>query len=166
MKPLCLLFASIIAFSFFSCSEDEAPSSPLIGTWESRVYNDSLEYWFVESYTFKNDSIFDLQRTVRQTETGPDLGYQLLSTSWYQLNGSVFKYYYSDALMYSPVQTDGVSLPYVPKEELRPAIVDLFRIPETTLTFSQDRRQFELLMDCFAGVNCSDPLKKIFVRAN
>lgn len=162
MKSIFYLIVLVFVIGLVGCSEEEEPRSPLIGTWESRVYVDSLDYWFVESYAFKNDSIFDIEWTVRNTETGPDLGYRMTAASWYELEEDTFKYYYSDVLM------EFESL-YVPKEELKPAIVDFFRIPQATLTFSQDRRQFELQVGCFQpspGTDCVDFPAKVYVRVD
>lgn len=169
MKSVFYLIGLVFALGLVGCSDEEDPRSPLIGTWENRVFVDSLDYWFVESYSFKNDSIFDLELTVRQTETGPDLGYRMISTSWYDLEGSTFKYYYSDALIYFGIDSEGLMKYFAPKEELKPGIVDFFRIPEGTLTFSSDGSKFEFEKDCFQpnpDMECIQfPLKE-FVKVN
>ena len=72
-------FALVAVFAaLISCTENEEPISPLIGTWESRGFVDSLDLWFVETMEFKNDSVFDLTLTVRDTEIESTLGYRLL----------------------------------------------------------------------------------------
>lgn len=148
MKLLFFLTAVGFVLTLVSCSEEEEPISPLIGTWENRVYVDSLEYWFVESYMFKNDSVFDLTETVRQAETGPELGYRLISTSWYNLEMGIFKYYYSDALFFFGGGSEVPRKYFVPKEELNLGIVDFFGIPEGKLTFSADGRKFNFQENC------------------
>lgn len=84
---LVVLFATLI-----SCTENEEPISPLLGTWEKREFVDSLDLWFVDVMEFKNDSIFDLTSIVRDMETGPTLGYRMVTTAWYRLEGSTFTY--------------------------------------------------------------------------
>lgn len=164
-----LPFALFAAFSaFISCTENEEPASPLLGTWEKREFVDSLDLWFVDVMEFKNDSVFDLTGIVRAAETGPTLGYRLLTTGWYNLDGETFTYYYSDGLFYfGPV--DGDSPFYVAKSELRPGVVDFFRRPEGVLTFSSDRRMFQLLPNCFSFNEDQDclqlPLQE-YIRVN
>ncbi|SEF77563.1 hypothetical protein [Algoriphagus boritolerans] len=161
---LVALFATLI-----SCAENEEPVSPLIGTWEKREFVDSLDLWFVDIMEFKNDSIFEISSIVRDSETGPTLGYTLVATSWYNLDGDTFKYYYSDALMhfYLPGQDDAVL--YVPKAELKPVILDFFRKPEGVLTFSSDRRMFLLQPNCLIINEENDcvqfPVKE-YIRVN
>lgn len=146
-----LPFALVVVFAtLISCTENEEPLSPLIGTWEKREFVDSLDLWFVDIMEFKNDSIFEISGVVRDSETGPTLGYTLVATSWYNFDGNTFKYYYSDALIhfYFPMgEEDAVR--YVPKSELKPVIIDFFRKPEGVLTFSSDRRIFQLQPNCF-----------------
>ncbi len=169
MRSLSLLILVCCAVSLYSCadSEDEGPLSPLIGDWESRSYSDSLEVWFVDTYTFRNDSIFDITSSVRTTEIGEDLGYRMISTSWYNLEGDIFQYYYADALIYFG---GGENAPlYVPKKDLSPGIVDFFRIPKGKLTFSNDLRQFTFQEDCWAVNETNDCIEfpaQTFVRVD
>lgn len=169
MKSAFYFIALVFVVGLVGCSDDENPRSPLIGAWENREYVDSLDLWFVESYMFKNDSVFDVERTVRQTETGPDLGYQMISTSWYNLEGSTFKYYYSDALIYFGGDSDGTRVYFASKEDLKPAIIDFFRIPEGTLTFSADGRTFNFQENCIKfspDQECLQLPSKEFVKAD
>ncbi len=166
-----LPFVLLAAFSSFaSCTENEEPVSPLLGNWEHREYVDSLDVWIIETMEVKNDSIFDLKVTVRDTETGPTLGYQMITTAWYDLAGETFRYYYADGLYYFG-SIDDIEDPilYVPKEELTPGIVDFFRIPEGVLTFSEDRRSFQFQPDCLIINTENDciqfPLKE-YIRVN
>ncbi|WP_026951902.1 hypothetical protein [Algoriphagus mannitolivorans] len=141
-----LTLVAVIAI-LVSCAENEEPSSPLLGTWESRVYVDSLNLWFVETMEFKNDSIFDLTQSFRSSETGPDLGYRLMAPSWYNLEGSTFKFYYSNGLFHFSTPNDPAL--YVPKSELKVGVADIFRIPEGVLTFTSDRKKFKYEENCF-----------------
>ena len=170
MKSLFYLAAVVLALGLLSCSsEEEEPISPMIGTWENRVFVDSLDYWFVESYMFKNDSIFDIEWTVRQTETGPDLGYRMIATSWYNLDENIFKYYYSDVLFYWRVDNDSAPTYYVPKGDLQPAVVDFFRIPEGILTFTADKRKFEFRENCIQfdpDMECVQLPSKEYIRVD
>jgi hypothetical protein len=154
--------------ALFSCTDSEEPASPLIGTWEKRQFVDSLDLWFVDVMEFKNDSIFDLSSIVRETETGPTLGYRLVTTSWYNLDGNTFTYYYSDGLFYFG-HLDGKAPLYVPKSELRPGVIDFFRKPEGVLTFSSDRRIFQFQPNCFVFNEDRDciqfPLEE-YIRVN
>lgn len=167
MRSFSFLLLFALSFSFVSCQEDEKPSSVLIGTWEKRVYVDSLRYWFVDSYQFKNDSIFDLEFTVRETETGPDLGYRMIGSSWYNLEGNRFKFYYSDVLMYR-INPDDRNY-FSPREELVPAVVDFFRIPTGNISFSSDLRQFTYQEDCIQfdpNSECLQIPSETFVRVD
>jgi len=148
MKTLSSVLYALLILSLFSCSENEEPRSPLIGTWEKRAYSDSLDVWFVESYQFKNDSIFDLTATVRKTEIGETLGYRIITTSWYNLDGDIFQYYYSDALIYFGGGEGDRSF-YGTKEDLKPGVIDFFRIPKGEISFSSDFSQFTFQPDCW-----------------
>lgn len=164
-----LPFALFAAFAaFISCAENEEPVSPLIGTWEKREFVDSLDLWFVDVMEFKNDSIFDLTSIVRDTETGPTLGYRMVTTSWYNLDGETFTYYYSGGLFYfGPWDRDKPF--YVAKSELRPGVIDFFRRPEGVLTFSDNRRKFQFLENCFSFNNEGDCLQlpiKEYIRVS
>lgn len=167
MRYLSLLILACCAISLFSCTDPEEPRSPLIGTWENRNYSDSLDVWFVESYSFRNDSLFDVTSSVRTTEIGEELGYRLTATSWYNYEGDIFQYYYADAMIHFG---GGENEPlYVPKQDLKPGIVDFFRIPKGKLTFSSDLRQFTFQEDCW-NVNddndCIEFPSQTFVKVN
>ncbi|WP_111671666.1 hypothetical protein [Algoriphagus litoralis] len=162
-------FALVVVFAtLISCTENDEPLSPLIGTWEKREFVDSLDLWFVDVLEFKNDSIFDLTTVVRDMETGPTLGYRMITTAWYRLEGANFTYYYSDGLFHS-APLDGEFPFYVPQSELRPGVIDFFIKPEGVLTFSSDRRMFQFQPNCFAfkeGQDCFQfPLEE-YVRVN
>ncbi|UZD21037.1 hypothetical protein PBT90_15810 [Algoriphagus halophytocola] len=166
MRYLSLLILVCCAISSFSCADSEEPRSPLIGTWENRNYSDSLEVWFVESYTFRNDSLFDVTASVRKTEIGEELGYRLTATSWYNFEAGIFQYYYSDAM----IHFGGENQPfYAPKQDLKPGIVDFFRVPKGKLTFSSDLRQFTFQEDCWSVNEENDCIEfpaKTFVRVD
>lgn len=160
--PLALVTAIV---ALVSCTDNEEPVGPLAGTWEHRVFVDSTDVWLVETIEFKNDSIFDMNVTVRNSETGPTLGYRMITTSWYNLEGDIFKYYYADVLMYFGIEENAPM--YVPKSELRAGIVDFFRIPEGILTFSNDRRKFQFQENCWdinADVDCFKFPTKEYIR--
>jgi hypothetical protein len=163
-------FSIVAVFAILiSCAENEEPISPLIGTWEKREFVDSLDLWFVDIMEFKNDSIFEITGIVRNSETGPTLGYTLVATSWYNLDGNTFKYYYSDALIHFDIFGGEDAVLYVPKSESDPVIIDFFRKPEGVLTFSADRRSFQLLPNCFVIKEENDciqfPLEE-YIRVN
>lgn len=96
--------------------------------------------------TFKSDSLMLIEQTVRQTKTGPTIGYMMIADGWYKLDGSTFKYNYDYGLFYFGGENSKL---YVPKNELRPGIADFFRIPTGKLTFSTDRSRFQFQEDCF-----------------
>ncbi|WPR74369.1 hypothetical protein [Algoriphagus sp. NG3] len=167
MRHLSLLILACCGLSLYGCSDPEEPQSPLIGTWESRNYSDSLDVWFVESYSFRNDSLFDVTSSVRTTETGEELGYRLTATSWYNFEGDIFQYYYADAMIHFG-GSENQPL-YVPKQDLSPGIVDFFRTPKGKLTFSSDLRQFTFQEDCWNVNNDNDCIEfpsQTFVRVN
>ena len=147
MKSIFYLMLFVLSVSLFSCQDKEEPLSPLIGTWENRTYVDSLDIWMIDSWAFKNDSLMTYERFVRETESENILGYQMIADSWYNYKGNIFKYYYSDALLYWGGESDTRWIRYGPKEEMRPGVVDIFMIPTGTLTFSQNRLQFILKPD-------------------
>ncbi|MBN3580913.1 hypothetical protein JYB64_00840 [Algoriphagus aestuarii] len=171
MKNLSSVLFAFLILSLVSCSEsqEEEPRSPLIGTWEKRDYIDSLDVWFVESFQFKNDSIIDITAIARKTELGETLGYRYITTSWYNLEGNFFQYYYSDAMIYSGV-SEGFRTFYGPKEELRPGIFDFFRIPKGELTFSSDFSQFTFQEECWKinseSEDCFEFPSQTFVRVD
>lgn len=168
MKTLYAVFFAFFVLSIVSCSDEEEPRSPLIGTWENRNYVDSLELWFVNTYNFRNDSIFDITSTVRETEIGNDLGYRLISTAWYNLESDIFQYYYDDGLFHFGGGEDDPL--YVPKKDLKPGIIDFFRIPKGKLTFSNDYSQFTFQEDCWKpnpeNEDCFEFPVKTFVRVD
>lgn len=167
MKKYFPLALVAVLAALISCTENEEPVDPLMGTWEHREFVDSLNIWIVETKEFKNDSVFDLSITVRESETGPDLGYRMITTSWFNLEGDTFKYYFSDALTYFRNSEDAPL--YVPKSELRAGIFDFFRIPEGVLTFSSDRRRFQFQENCLVinpDAACLEFPVKEYIRVN
>ncbi|GMQ28724.1 hypothetical protein [Algoriphagus confluentis] len=170
MKSSSFFFSFVLFLILFGCQESEEPLQPLMsGTWEHRVYDESLELWMVEVLTFQNDSVMEVQKIVRQTETGETLGYRMLTTSWYNLEENIFKYYYSDALIYFGGGSDSDSPPYGTKDDLRPGIVDFFRLPTGTLTFSANRNRFVYQEDCWRIGTAEDCLPfpaREYVRVN
>lgn len=154
MKSIFYLLLFVLSVSLFSCQDKEEPLSPLIGTWEVRDYVDSLDLWFVDSYKFKNDSVFDLTSLVRENEIGSTLGYRMTTTSWYNFEEGIFRYYYDDVLMYwggesGPRYTDDLA-------NLQPAIVDFFRVPKGPLTFAADFKSFDFQEECWQTNEGSD----------
>ncbi|GMQ26060.1 hypothetical protein Aoki45_27420 [Algoriphagus sp. oki45] len=170
MKTFFYTLSLALVISLIGCQESEEPIQPLIsGTWENRVFDESIELWFVEVLTFKNDSVMRVQKIVRETETGPTLGYRLIADSWYKLEGDIFQYYYADALIYFGGGADSDALPYGTKEQLNPGIVDFFRIPTGTITFSPDKKRFEFQEDCWRVGTTEDclpfPMRE-YIRVN
>lgn len=157
-KPFLLVavFAALI-----SCAESEGPQGPLVGTWENRVFVDSLDVWFVETMEFKNDSIFDLNITVREFEKGPDLGYRFKTTAWYSLSKNELTYYYSDCswLNFSEQRL------FADEEDLLLGVVDFFDRPKVELLFSPSRKSFILPQGCLALFSVCGPNSE-FIRVN
>ena len=165
MKSIFLILAIICSVSIVSCADSEEPVSPLIGDWENRVYVDSLDYWFVQSYRFVNESTYDIIETVRRTEGGEDLGYRLITRGWYDYKGEDFTYYYDDVLMLEDYyRRDGNEF-FAPKDDLRAVVVDFFRHPIASLTFSSDRKQFVFQDECLDYVD-ECPVSKTYIRVN
>lgn len=154
MKHLIYSLILVLASTLVSCQDTEEPQSPLFGSWENRSYNDSLGLWSIQTLTFTNDSSVLVENTLRQTETGPKLGYTLIANAWYNFDRDVFTFYYSEALIRSRLEED--ALPYSPKEDLSLAILEFLRRPKGVLTFAQDRSRFEFQEDCWA-LNAEDP---------
>ncbi|WP_339707798.1 hypothetical protein [Algoriphagus aquimarinus] len=165
MRYLCLLFIAACTASLSSCSDAEEPISPLIGAWENREYVDSLNYWIVERYDFVNDSTYDINVTVRETEGGEDLGYRFITRGWYDYKGEDFTYYYADVLMIEDYFLREGNELFAPKDDLRAVIVDFFREPTASLTFSSDRKQFVFQDECLEYVD-ECPVAKTYVRVN
>ena len=167
MRHLTLLILTCFAGSLYSCTELDEPRIALYGTWENRKYVDSLEVWFVNTYKFRNDSLFDVTSTVRETEIGNDLGYRLISTAWYNFDGDIFQYYYDDGLFHFGSRDDDPL--YVPKKDLKPGVIDFAGKPKGKLTFSDDFRQFTFQEGCMV-VNttndCREFPSRTFVRVD
>lgn len=143
MKSFFYTLSLVLLVSLFGCQESEEPfQSPLSGTWENREFDEAAGLWFVEVLTFKNDTLMEVQKIVRETETGETLGYRMIADSWYNLEGSTFKYYYSYALINFGGASDSEEKPYGTKEELKPGVVDFFRVPTGTLTFFENGNRF------------------------
>lgn len=167
MRSLSLFILTVCAASFYSCTEAEEPTSPLIGSWENRVYIDSIDYWVVQTYDFVNDSTYDIIETVRETEDGEDLGFRFVSRGWYDLQGESFTYYYSDVLMLDNYFMDSINPGnlYAPKEELKAFIIDFFREPTAKLSFSASGKEFVFLDECLEGFpECAPP--RNYVKVN
>lgn len=165
MRYLYLFILSVFTASLFSCSDAEEPKSPLIGAWENREYVDSLNYWIVERYDFVNDSTYDINITVRESETGKDLGYRFVTRGWYDLQANDFTFTYSEVYQiknyYIPSRDDL----YAPKNELRFSEIDFSDTPTANLTFSSDRKQFDLLAKCLEYYS-ECPLPKTYSKIN
>lgn len=167
MRLLCLFVLAVCTASFYSCTDSEEPKFPLMGAWENRVYVDSIDYWIVETYDFVNDSTYDINVTVRESEMGDDLGYRFISRGWYDLQADDFTYYFSDALMIdnSFVASNNADKVYAPKEELVAVIIDFFRRPTANLTFSADRKKFEILDECMESMS-ECPSSKTYIKVD
>lgn len=144
-KNFPLVFVAAFA-AFISCAENEEPVSPIVGTWENRVFIDSLDVWFVETMEFKNDSIFDLNITVRELETSRDLGYRFKTTAWYSLDDNQLTYYFSGS---SWLDFNEKRI-YVAQKDLVNGFVDFFRRPKVEFQLSSDRKSFTLPEGCLA----------------
>ncbi|WP_192347723.1 hypothetical protein [Algoriphagus sp. Y33] len=145
MKHLSLFTLLFMSFCFFACDKDnEELPNRLVGTWENRYFVDSVDYWVVNTLEFKNDSVYQFRTTVRDFETGPDLGYRSYYDDGYEWDGSTF--------IYSPDLTSWIDYReedfYVPKEELVDGIVDYFRIPTATISFVDNRTKMIFQEDC------------------
>lgn len=158
-------FALLAIFAvLISCSEKEEPVSPLVGTWENRVFVDSLDVWFVETLEIKNDSLVDIIETVRPTETGPDLGYRLFMETKYSLEGEIFSYDYSNGNVISRFwETDPL---FVPKSELRPTVFDFVISESAALSFSTDFREMDFQPICYSYFEDDCLESKKFVKVD
>jgi len=165
MRYLCLLFIAACTASLFSCTDSEEPMSPLIGAWENREYVDSLNYWIVERYDFVNDSTYDINVTVRESETGKDLGYRFATRGWYNLQANDFTFTYSEMYQIKNYYLPSRDNLYAPKNELRFSEIDFSDTPTANLTFSSDGKQFELLAECL-GYNSECALPKTYSKIN
>ena len=153
-------FAFLLFISgLISCTENEKPVSPLVGTWENRVFIDSLDVWFVETMEFKNDSIFDLNITVRESETGPDLGYRFMTTAWYSLGKNELTYYYSNCSWLN----FGERRIYGAQKDLVNGVVDFFQRPKVEFLLSPSRKSFILPQGCLALFSVCGPNRE-FIR--
>lgn len=160
----CILFALVIVLgTLISCSEDDKPINPLIGTWESRVFVDSLDVWFVETIEIKNDSLYSIAETVRETESGPDLGYRLYVESFYELNGKIFSL--GPWNSYTIVRQGSQEPLFVSKSELDPVIVEKV-YSSAEVTISSDLRQMDFLPICKGVFEEYCPNIKKFLKVN
>lgn len=147
MKNYFVLTLIAVFATLISCSEKEEPASPFVGTWENRVFVDSLDVWFVEKFVIKNDSLVNIEETIRETETGPDLGYRLFMETKYTLEGKVFSYDYSHG--YIIARTFKIDPLFAPKNELRPVVFDFVLYQSGSLTFASDYREMDFLPICY-----------------
>ena len=152
------VFATLI-----SCTENEEPVSPFIGTWENRVFVDSLDVWFIEKFVIKNDSLVDIEETIRETETGPDLGYRLFMETKYTLEDNLFSYDYSYGFTIRRVPN--IDHLFVPKNELGPANFDFVLYQSGKLTFSSDYREMDFLPIC-PSFRTGCPASKKYVKVD
>lgn len=159
LVPLLLVF-------LFACNEGEEPNRPLIGTWESNVFVDSLNYWVIETLEFTSDSTFISQTTVRLTEDGEDLGFRGILRGDYTLNGNDFNYSINGGYEMSRLFTTSEPPFYVPKDQLRPFVID-FSVPNgyTELMFSEDQNQIEISYGC-PSYDGDCPNTKIYLKEN
>lgn len=167
MRPIVISFFFFSVFVLcISCKEEEEPKSPLIGSWESNVFVDSLNYWVVETLNITSDSTFISETTVRATKEGNDLGYRNILIGEYTFNGINFDYSIEEGFRMSMFYTTIEPPFFVPKDKLRPFLVD-FSEPNgpTELIFSEGQNQMEISYECpsFDGI-C--PITKIYVKRN
>ena len=73
-----------------------------------------MDYWVVNTLEFKNDSLYQFRTTVRDSETGPDLGYRFYYDDSYGWDGKTF-FYSPDLAAWIDYREEGF---YAPKEEL------------------------------------------------
>ncbi|PZX53280.1 hypothetical protein [Algoriphagus chordae] len=138
MKHLSLLSLALIAFSFVACDKDDDPlPNQLVGNWEARYYVDSVDYWVVNTLEFKNDSVYQFRTTVRDSETGPDLGYRMYYDDRYEWDGMTFKYL-PDLASWIDHREEAF---YVPKQELLAGIMDYFYQPTARITFVENKEK-------------------------
>ncbi|MBN7814975.1 hypothetical protein [Algoriphagus pacificus] len=166
MKTVFTFVVALFLSTLVSCSEEEEPRSPIIGTWEERNYSSFSDIWFVNNYNFKNDSIFNLVATVRETENGEDLGYRYITTGKYSVEGNIFHYYYSDALIYFKGSSETI---YGKKEDLKPGIMDFFRVPKGEITFADDFSKFTFQENCWQMSDSEDCMEfplQTFIRVD
>jgi hypothetical protein len=170
MKNLFYVLICLVTATFFGCQDSDGPRNPLLGTWENRSYVDSLDVWFVQSLTIKNDSLMEVMEFARKSETGPIIGYHSIADSWYNYQDNRFTYYYSEGLFYFNGYNDTyVTSRYGPKESLKPGIIDLFWTPVGDLTFSPDGQSFEFQKECWflnSNGDCVDAPPMTYIRTN
>lgn len=145
-------FALLAVFAvLISCTEKEEPVSPLVGKWENRVFVDSLDFWVVETFEIKNDSVFEHSITVRQSENGANLGYRSFSEGKYLQAGNDVSLNFLAEYMYR--QRENSEVYYVPKNELGPVIVErIFSSVKITLNSNLDELNYQ--------INCFPPFDK------
>lgn len=145
MKHLSQIILLFISFSFFSCEkENEELPNQLVGTWEIRHLVDSVDYWVVNTLEFKNDSVYQFRTTVRESETGPDLGYRFYYDDSYEWDGITLTYS-PDLAAWIDYREEAF---YVPKQELLAGIIDYFRIPTATISFMDNRTRMIFQENC------------------
>lgn len=157
-------FALLAVFSaLISCTEKEEPVSPLVGTWENRIFVDSLDVWFVETLEIKNDTLFDNFQTVRDTEDGPDLGYRFFSEARYSFEGNIFSFYASsDFYMYGIADSRPL---FMPKSKLGPVMVERFS-ESAELTLSSNFKEMDYQYICPEVFEEYCPDNKRFVKVD
>jgi hypothetical protein len=162
MKSPIWFFLFFLIVGLTACSEmDEKPVSPLIGVWENRVYVDSTDYWIITSLDFETDSTYENRITIRKKENGPDLGYRFVMPVRYTIDGSRIAYSFDIARW---IDTRG-PLPYAPKEDLIFGFADYWGQPMATLTFYNQMKELDFLVDCQEGfIPC--PLAVRYYKVN
>ncbi len=165
MKGFSLLAVLLISISFVSCDdvEDKSPNQ-LSGTWEDRFYVDSVDYWVVNTLEFKPENQYQFRTTVRQTETGSDLGYRFYYDDSYEWDGETFSYS-PDLASWIDHREENF---YVPKEELNAGIIDYARMPTASLIFEENNTKMIFQENCPEDIlPCEDPFEsKEYIRVD
>ncbi|MEP0710938.1 hypothetical protein [Algoriphagus sp.] len=166
MKHLSLFSLIVIAFGLFACDKDDDPlPNQLVGSWESRYFVDSVDYWVVNTLEFKNDSVYQFRTTVRDSEAGPDLGYRMYYDDRYEWDGMNFKYL-PDLAYWIDYKEEAF---YVPQQELRAGIIDYFHQPIARITFIDNKERLLFQEQCpeNPAFGCEEPRDPIeYVRVD
>lgn len=163
MKPCLYLIASVLVLGLFSCSDDEEPISPLAGTWENRVFVDSLDRWIVETLEIGRDTSVQMSVTVRNSEDGSDLGYRSIFQSKGGIQQDVLSFSNSLDFVLEPVH--GVRPIYVPKSELILAVVER-TFASASVDISSNREEMDFQPLCFNVFKDHCPESKKFIKVD
>ena len=131
MKYLSFLFLIFLSLTFLSCNDEDNLPVQLSGVWEERNYVDSVDFWVVNTLEFKNDSEFQFRTTVRETETGNDLGYRFYYDDTYDWDGKTFNYS-PDMAFWIDYREEKF---YTKKEDLKAGVIDFVSWPSANITF-------------------------------